>query len=64
VQKPGSWFRERHDEIKSREEVARIVAEESAKHQDIRVWHFGEFVEQVVFPYYSGNGKPRRGEAR
>jgi integrase len=42
---------------KAREEVARIVAEENAKHEAIRVWHFGEFVEQVVFPYYSRKWK-------
>jgi integrase len=42
---------------KAREEVARIIAEENAKRQAIQVWRFGEFVEQVVFPYYSRKWK-------
>ncbi len=43
---------------KAREEVAKIVAEENAKRQDAgRVWHFGDFVEQVFFPYYSRKWK-------
>lgn len=42
---------------KAREEVGKIVAEENAKRQNNRVWHFGEFVEQVVFPYYSRKWK-------
>lgn len=37
---------------KAREEVGKIVAEEIAKRQTAnRVWHFGEFVEKVVFPF-------------
>lgn len=42
---------------KAREEVARIVTEENAKRRNNRVWNFGEFVEQVVFPYYSRKWK-------
>jgi integrase len=43
---------------KAREEVGKIVAEEIAKRQaTCRVWHFGEFVEQVFFPYYSRKWK-------
>lgn len=43
---------------KAREEIGKIVAEENAKRQGTgRVWHFGEFVEQVFFPYYSRKWK-------
>jgi integrase len=42
---------------KAREEVAKIVAEEVAKLQANRVWQFGEFIEQVYFPYYSRKWK-------
>ena len=43
---------------KAREEVGKIVAEEIAKHQGAnRVWHFGEFVEKVFFPYYTRKWK-------
>jgi integrase len=42
---------------KAREEVARIVALERAKHETDKVWTFGEFVEQVYFPYYSRKWK-------
>ena len=39
---------------KARQEVGKIAAEENAKRQGAgRVWHFGEFVEQVLFPDYS-----------
>jgi integrase len=41
----------------AREKVARIVAEENAKRQTDRVWKFGEFVEQIYFPYYSRKWK-------
>jgi len=37
---------------KAREEVARIVAEERARRDTDRAWKFGEFIEQVYFPYY------------
>jgi integrase len=38
---------------KAREEVARLVAESNAECEAAdKVWHFGEFVEQVFFPYY------------
>jgi integrase len=33
------------------------VAEENAKRQVDRVWKFGEFVEQIYFPYYSRKWK-------
>ena len=36
----------------AREKVARIVAEENAKRQADRAWKFGEFVEQIFFPFY------------
>jgi integrase len=36
----------------ARQEVARIVAEERAKHETRRAWKFGEFVAQVYFPFY------------
>ena len=42
---------------KAREEVAKIVAEERAKCEINRAWKFGEFVEQVYFPYYSRKWK-------
>ena len=43
---------------KAREEVGKIVAEENTKRQGAgRVWHFGEFVEQVFFTYYSRKWK-------
>ena len=41
----------------AREEVARIVAGERAKHEINRAWKFGEFVELVYFPYYSRKWK-------
>jgi hypothetical protein len=37
----------------ARQEVARIVAEERARRETNRAWTFGEFVEQVYFPYYA-----------
>jgi len=42
---------------KAREEVARIVAEERARRDTERAWKFGEFVEQIYFPYYSRKWK-------
>jgi len=42
---------------KAREEVARIVAEERARRDTDRAWKFGEFVEQVYFPYYKRKWK-------
>jgi integrase len=43
---------------KAREEVGKIIAEENAKREaNSRVWRFGEFVEQVFFPYYSRKWK-------
>jgi integrase len=43
---------------KAREEVGKIAAEENQKRQGAgRLWHFGEFVEQVFFPYYSRKWK-------
>src|SRR5271163_297718 len=42
---------------KAREEVAKIVAKERARHEIDRVWKFGEFVEHVYFPYYSRKWK-------
>jgi integrase len=42
---------------KAREEVARIVTLERAKHETDKVWKFGEFVEQIYFPYYSRKWK-------
>jgi integrase len=41
----------------AREAVARIVAEENAKREADRVWKFGEFVENIYFPYYSRKWK-------
>jgi len=41
----------------AREEVARIVEEENARRQADRAWKFGEFVEQIYFPYYSRKWK-------
>jgi integrase len=32
--------------------VGQIVAELEAKRQQDRIWHFGEFVTEVYFPYY------------
>ena len=42
---------------KAREAVNRIVAEENAKRQANRCWHFGEFVDEVYVPYYSRKWK-------
>jgi hypothetical protein len=41
----------------AREEVARIVAAERAQRDADRVWRFGEFVEQIYFPFYSRKWK-------
>jgi hypothetical protein len=41
----------------AREAVNRIVAEESAKRETNKIWRFGEFAEQVYFPYYSRKWK-------
>lgn len=41
----------------AREEIARIVAEERTRRDANRVWTFGEFVEQIYFPYYSRKWK-------
>ena len=38
-------------------EVDRIVREVNAKQNERRVWHFGEFVAEVYFPYYSRKWK-------
>ncbi len=37
--------------------VDRIVAEANAKHEEDRLWTFGEFVAEVYFPYYSRKWK-------
>src|SRR5665213_3122925 len=42
---------------RAREEVARIVAAERVKGEADRAWKFGEFVEQIYFPYYSRKWK-------
>ena len=43
---------------KAREEVGKIVAEENKKRQGgNRVWHFGEFISEVFFPFYSRKWK-------
>jgi len=42
---------------KAKEEVARIVAEARARREANRAWKFGEFVEQIYFPYYSRKWK-------
>src|SRR5579884_1844218 len=41
----------------AREMVARIVAAERAEHDTERIWKFGEFVEQIYFPFYSRKWK-------
>jgi integrase len=41
----------------AREAVRAIVTEESLRRQANRVWTFGEFVEQVYFPFYSRKWK-------
>ena len=41
----------------AREAVNSIVAAENARRQENRTWRFGEFVEQVYFPYYSRKRK-------
>ncbi len=41
----------------AREEVARIVLKERAKREVNRRWKFGEFVEQIYFPFYSRKWK-------
>jgi integrase len=41
----------------AREAVNGIVAAENAKRQENKIWRFGEFVEQVYFPYYSRKWK-------
>ncbi len=41
----------------AREEVARIVAQERARLEMDRPWSFGEFVEQIYFPYYTRKWK-------
>ena len=42
---------------RAREEVARLIAEDGVNLEAIRVWCFGEFVEQVYLPYYSRKWK-------
>jgi integrase len=42
---------------KAREQVGKIVAEERARRDANKKWLFGEFVEQVYFPYYSRKWK-------
>ena len=41
----------------AREAVNRIVAEENAKRDNGKAWQFGEFVEQVYFPFYTRKWK-------
>src|SRR5271155_2242118 len=41
----------------ARQAVARIIAEERARRDINRAWTFGEFVEQVYFPYYKRKWK-------
>lgn len=36
----------------ARDEVRRLVEEERARRETNRVWKFGEFVEQIYFPFY------------
>jgi integrase len=41
----------------ARKRVARIVTEENAKRQADRAWKFGEFVEQIFFPFFKRKWK-------
>jgi integrase len=41
----------------AREAIQQIVAKENARRQADRAWQFGEFVEDVYFPYYSRKWK-------
>src|SRR5690348_6225337 len=41
----------------AREAVSRIIAEERATHEPNKVPKFGEFVENVYFPYYTRKWK-------
>src|SRR5882757_7370309 len=42
---------------KAREEVAKLVAKERAKSETDRAWKFGEFIENIYFPYYTRKWK-------
>jgi integrase len=50
-------FVSKMSKTQAREAVKRLAAEEDAKRQTSRTWHFGEFVELVYFPYYSRKWK-------
>jgi integrase len=50
-------FVNKMSKTQAREAVNHLVAEENAKQQANRTWHFGEFVELVYFPYYSRKWK-------
>src|ERR1700722_18051725 len=41
----------------ARDEIRRLVTQERAKRETDKVWKFGEFVEQIYFPYYSRKWK-------
>jgi integrase len=41
----------------ARDEIRRLVEEERAKRETNRIWKFGEFVEQIYFPFYSRKWK-------
>ncbi len=41
----------------ARQAVRVLVDAENAKRQESKTWRFGEFVEQVYFPYYSRKWK-------
>jgi integrase len=42
----------------ARDEIRRLVEEERAKRETDRIWKFGEFVDQIYFPFYSRKWKP------
>jgi integrase len=41
----------------ARDKIRRLVEEERARRETNRVWKFGEFVEQIYFPFYSRKWK-------
>jgi integrase len=46
----------------ARDEVRRLVEQEKAKRETNRVWKFGEFVEQIYFPFYKRKWKASTAE--
>ena len=56
-EKPSGRFRQGHDQRRGSRGGCQDRRRRTAKREQNRAWKFGEFVEQVYFPYYSRKWK-------